>query len=519
MLFSSAAFIFVFLPVVLLGYHLASKMGSRVEFVWLAAASLFFYGYWDARYLFVLVGSILVNFLFAGKIAAASGDERRASAWLIAAVAANILLLVWYKYFFPTVGFLQSIGLQTPDWVAVALPLGISFFTFTQIAYLVDLSQGAAAKQGIISYVLFVTFFPHLIAGPIIHHSEMMPQFDARQRKGLQADDMALGMTWFILGLSKKVLLADRLGPLSDSLYAQPAALDPVATLIGVLAYAFQLYFDFSGYSDMALGLARMFSIKFPVNFNSPYKARNIIDFWSRWHMTLTRYLTAYLYNPISLYINRRRMALGKKISKRATRTLEGFAELVAFPTLATMFLAGIWHGAGLQFIVFGLLHGFYLTLNHAWRIFTPDRPKLQRLMPWPVAMALTGVGVVVGQVFFRASSVGDAMTVLGGLLHLHGGVSMAEGPAVGLVPSTSGFLMNPIHAVAAFVLCFVIVLGLPNTQEILGEAPRESGSERTLLKRLAWAPNFASATIMIALFAGCFLLLDASTSFLYFQF
>lgn len=519
MLFSSGVFIFLFLPVTLLGFHLASKIGKRAEFAWLAAASLFFYGYWDARYLFVLVGSILVNFWFSHRIANATDNEGKSRAWVFAAVSANILLLVWYKYFFPTITFLQSIGLQTPGWVEVALPLGISFFTFTQIAYLVDLSQGAAQRQNFVSYVLFVTFFPHLIAGPIIHHAEMMPQFEARTRRGLQIDDMALGMTWFVLGLSKKVLIADRFGPAADALYADPTALGFAATWIGVLCYAIQLYFDFSGYSDMALGLARMFSIKFPFNFNSPYKARNIIDFWARWHMTLTRWLTAYLYNPISLSINRRRMALGKTISKKANKTLAGFSELVALPTLITLVLAGIWHGAGLQFMVFGLLHGIYLTINQAWRIFTLDRPVLQRFMPWPVGMALTLAAVLVGQVFFRAASVGDAVVVLQGLLHLHGGVALAQGPAASLIPYTSSFLLNPVKAAGALAVCFAIVWALPNTQEILGQAPRESQHKHGALNWLVWTPNLRSAVITVGLFSCCFALLDASKSFLYFQF
>jgi alginate O-acetyltransferase complex protein AlgI len=519
MLFSSSVFIFMFLPATLLGFHITSKIGQRAEFVWLAAASLFFYGYWDSRYLFVLVGSILVNFWFSLQIANAAEDERKSRAWVVAGVTANLLLLLWYKYFFPTLGFLQSIGLQSPGWVEVALPLGISFFTFTQIAYLVDLSQGAAQRQSFVSYVLFVTFFPHLIAGPIIHHAEMMPQFEARKRRGLQADDMALGMTWFILGLSKKVLIADRFGPGSDALYAHPSAFGLTATWIGVLCYAIQLYFDFSGYSDMALGLGRMFSIKFPFNFNSPYKARNIIDFWARWHITLTRWLTTYLYNPISLRISRRRMALGKKISKNANRTLPGFLELVAQPTLITFFLAGVWHGAGLQFMVFGLLHGVYLTINHAWRVFASNRPILQRFIPWPIGMALTASAVLVGQVFFRAAGVGDAVTVLQGLFHLHNGVGFAQGPTANLIPWTSGFLLNPVKAAGALVFCFAIVWFLPNTQEILRQAPREGLHIPGILKSLCWTPNLGSALVMIALFTWCFALLDASKSFLYFQF
>ena len=312
MLFSSNVFIFFFLPVALIGYQLLGRFGRRAVFGWLSLVSLFFYGYWNPKYLFLLGASILLNFI-ASRVIARVASERAKTTALVAAITGNLLLLFWFKYLFPLLHFFHGVGWLSRDFGSVILPLGISFFTFTQIAYLIDLRQGEAEPQSPLSYLLFVSFFPHLIAGPIIHHSEMMPQFNAQRHSGLRADDMAVGTTWFLLGLAKKVLIADTFGPIADSLYYSPHRFGTQATWVGMLAYAVQLYFDFSGYSDMALGLARMFSITFPVNFNSPYKAANIIEFWQRWHMTLTRYLNLYLFNPIALSMSRRRIRLAKK--------------------------------------------------------------------------------------------------------------------------------------------------------------------------------------------------------------
>ena len=255
----------------------------------------------------------------------------------------------WYglNTLFPLLNFFNRHGLVHHGFPDAFLPLGISFFTFTQISYLIDLRQGIADRQGLISYTVFVTFFPHLIAGPMINAREIMPQLETLSPGGLRSDDMALGLSWFILGLGKKILIADRLAPLADALYAHPASFGLTSTWLGVICYAMQIYFDFSGYSDMALGIARMFSIRFPINFNSPYKAPSIIEFWQRWHMTLSRYLNEYLYTPILRVVNSRRMDAGKKVSHKAQVTLGGFSQMVFFPTMVTMFITGIWHGAG----------------------------------------------------------------------------------------------------------------------------------------------------------------------------
>jgi alginate O-acetyltransferase complex protein AlgI len=512
MLFSSIVFIFAFLPIVLLGFHLLGRLGRKVTFGWLGLASLFFYGYWSPKFLLLLGASILANFITAQQIARTKNEERKQSAWLWFGVCANLGVLIYFKYLFPLLGFMHNTGILSESFGTVILPLGISFFTFTQIAYLIDLKQGVAEPQDLISYNLFVTFFPHLIAGPIVHHSEMMPQFTDQRRFGLKADDVALGVSWFVMGLFKKVMIADRISPTADMVFTHPQGYGLAVTWVGVLCYSMQLYFDFSGYSDMALGLARMFSIRFPLNFNSPYKAANIIDFWQRWHMTLTRYLTLYVYNPVALWVNRRRIAAGKKTSKKATQTAEGFLSLIGLPTILTMFLAGIWHGAGLQFLLFGIIHGIYLSLNHAWRLLVSPNSPWRKLLPTPVSVLLTYGAVLIPQVFFRSNSSSDAMYIVGTMCGLHG-----KGPGPVSDSYTHAFSLS--RPILLLVACYFIVWAFPNTQELLGQTAGEKKASRTLLPSLQWRPTFAWGVGLAAAFFAVLLFLNASTSFLYFQF
>ena len=344
--------------------------------VWLGFMSLVFYAYWKPAIVFLLLASIAINYLAAELISRHIPNAVNVRVWLWLAICADLGLLGFFKYLFPFLNFASNVAGSSHHWTNVILPLGISFFTFTQIAYLVDLSQGDATRQDLASYVLFVTFFPHLIAGPILHHKDIMPQFQQDRDYRLRLDDVIVGLSWFIMGLGKKVLLADTFAHTAGLAYGAPGPLGFVLAWRGVLSYALQLYFDFSGYSDMALGLARMFSIDFPLNFSSPYKATNIIDFWQRWHITLTQYITSYLYSPLQFWISARRQEQGKKVSRKAQATLEGFTSLIAFPMMFTFLIAGIWHGAGLQYVVFGCLHGSYLTINHAWRLFGPKEEK-----------------------------------------------------------------------------------------------------------------------------------------------
>jgi alginate O-acetyltransferase complex protein AlgI len=505
MLFNSPEFIFCFLPLLLAGYAVFAKFGRGPVIGWLAIGSLAFYAYWKPAFLLVLVGSILTNYLLS-RLIWRWRARRSLQKWtVVLGVTLNLGALCYFKYLFPFLHFLSSQFGLLDDVGNVVLPLGISFFTFTQIAYLIDLSQDEAEPQGLPSYVLFVTFFPHLIAGPILHHGEIMPQFAHSDGFRLRWDDLSVGTSWFILGLAKKVLIADHLSPLADAAFAHPGELGALAAWLGVLNYSLQLYFDFSGYSDMAIGLARMFSIKFPFNFDSPYRARNIIDFWSRWHMTLTRYLTLYLYNPVSLWINRRRAAAGKPNSRKALRTLSGFSSLVAAPTFFTMLLAGIWHGAGFQFIIFGALHGLYLTINHAWRVVRTPESVLSRVLAWPpAAMLLTYLAVLVGQIFFRAGSTHEAVQMLGSMV---GGGSAGSGAPFA------------VQRAALVLLLYPVVWLLPNTQEILGQSPAPRPNILGASTLWHWRPNAAWAASLGVLSVGVLWYLTNVSSFLYFQF
>ncbi len=259
-------------------------------------------------------------------------------------------------------GFLHQFGVTSTNLGSILLPLGLSFFTFTQLGYLLDCQQGVAKENSFANYVLFVTFFPHLIAGPILHHREMMPQFADLSIYKLKLPNLAIGLTLFTVGLAKKVMIADSLSPFVERAFSHSAGLDLISSWMGALSFSLQLYFDFSGYSDMALGLGVMFGVRLPQNFNSPFKSKSIIEFWQRFHMTLTRYLTLFLYSPIGLWVRRKRLARNLPVNNKALSTAGGFASMVAFPTLLTMFFAGVWHGAGFNFVIFGTLHG---VLHH----------------------------------------------------------------------------------------------------------------------------------------------------------
>jgi alginate O-acetyltransferase complex protein AlgI len=376
-------------------------------------------------------------------------------------------------------------------------------------------------QQDLGSYTLFATFFPHLIAGPILHHAEVMPQFQQQKDYRLRADDLAVGLSWFSMGLFKKVLLADSFAPGADAAFTSYASLHAAGAWAGVLSYALQLYFDFSGYSDMALGLARMFSIDFPLNFSSPYKAASIIDFWARWHMTLTRYITVYLYNPAFLWISRRRQAMGKKVSRKAMATPAGFLTMIAIPTVFSLFIAGIWHGAGMQFLIFGLLHGAYLTINQAWRTFriahpgTSPQNKLRSRAKYIGSVLLTFLAVCVGHVFFRSPSVSVALSMLSGMLGLHHLAALSSSAIPPYHPTASRW--------ASLALGYIVVWAFPNTQQILlkfNPAIAVTKADSTPGPvNIFWRPNIAwGAALGLAFFYTVVKMQDPS-SFLYFQF
>jgi D-alanyl-lipoteichoic acid acyltransferase DltB (MBOAT superfamily) len=513
-LFTSYSFLFAFLPLALAGFFLAARTGGRrAGALWLIAASFVFYGWWNPAGVPLLALSIAGNY-GAGRLIASSADRPGLQGWVLGlAVAANLGALVWFKYLAWLLGLAGAPGWMAAPVSGVALPLGISFFTFTQILFLVDCQQGRARDSGPLDYVLFVTFFPHLIAGPILHHREMMPQFADPATYRFRSDNFAVGIGIFIVGMLKKCLIADPTGAGVAAAFAAPAALSMVEAWRASLSYSMQLYFDFSGYSDMAIGLGLMLNLRLPLNFNSPYKAAGIIAYWQRWHMTLTRTITLLIYNPIALAMTRRRAARGLGSHK----SLGGFASMVAMPTVVTMALAGIWHGAGAQFLVFGLLHAAYLSVNHAWRLWRPARSA--GAMRHAGSVVLTYLCVLVASVFFRAPSVDAAVAMLGAMAGAHGAGTLL--PSAGT--SMAGAWTGTSHDVAGMVwlaALFAIVWFTPNTQQIFAAA-------RPVLDRippgpmtwLRWRPSTGWAVALGLGGVVAVLAMGGSGEFLYFRF
>jgi D-alanyl-lipoteichoic acid acyltransferase DltB (MBOAT superfamily) len=516
MLFNSYLFLFAFLPIALIGYQVAGMFHRRAVVAWLGVLSLAFYAYWRPALLYILISSIAVNYLAAALISRRIRNNIRPRVWLTSAILIDLGALAYFKYLFPSLNFMSHAFGSATHWPDVVLPIGISFFTFTQIAFLVDLHQGIAKQQDLSSYVLFVTFFPHLIAGPILHHKEMMPQFGPDRRYQLHLPDLAVGFTWFLMGLGKKVLLADSFAQVADPIFGAHQPLRPIIASIGALTYCFQLYFDFSGYSDMALGLARMFSVNFPLNFNSPLKAESIIDFWQRWHMTLSRYITSYIYTPLQLKVRAHRQVRGKGVSRKDMAAPGAFLSLVAFPMMTTMFITGIWHGAGLQFVAYGVLHGSYLTVNHAWRLWfhkripDPNPRPLLRHVKRLFSTLLTFACVVVSFVVFRSNGMSHAISILSSIAGMHRNATFA-------LPGSLAPKM------ARIMVGFSIVWFLPNTQQILGRFKpsfQESAWETPpTYGRLIWVPNLGWAAAFGSLFLLALWNMQDPSTFLYFQF
>jgi D-alanyl-lipoteichoic acid acyltransferase DltB (MBOAT superfamily) len=503
-LFNSFIFLFAFLPVALCGYYLAAWVGRMPAASWLVAVSLVFYGWWEPRFVIVLLASIFYNYGLSRLIAWLEGRPALQSWTLALGIGGNLAVLFYYKYLFAILTFANVHHIVDTSFANVVLPLGISFFTFTQIGFLVDVRQGITRDRSFLNYLLFVTFFPHLIAGPILHNREMMPQYSEPKTYSFSSQNLAVGLTIFLIGLLKKCLLADPLSQTVASGFSGSGSLTTIAAWDVVLCYSLQLYFDFSGYSDMAIGLARMFNIRFPLNFNSPFKARNVVDYWQRWHMTLTRFITLYIYTPIALTIVRYRSASGKDTSRAAQSTFSGIVTMIAFPTVITMALAGVWHGAGLQFLVFGLLHGMYLTINHVVRILRGGTPVKETVWGVIWRVLLTYLAVLVGFIFFRASSVGSAVEILQAMAGF--------GAGGGNIPSLA-------HILWIMVLYF-IVWALPNTQQIMIEyAPALGRILPGHFPRLRWRESIWWSAAMGAAAALTIMGMGGSTEFIYFQF
>jgi D-alanyl-lipoteichoic acid acyltransferase DltB (MBOAT superfamily) len=502
-LFNSYAFLFVYLPLTLAGFFLIGRFSRALAAGWLALASLVFYGYWSVAYVPLLALSIVFNF-FVG--VALAGDGARRRALFIAGIAANLALLAYFKYADFFVANLNHLGAGlTPP--GVILPLGISFFTFTQIAFLVDVFQRKAAEPRFVHYCLFVTYFPHLIAGPVLHHKEMMPQFAREASYRFEWENFAVGFTIFFIGLAKKVLIADGIAEYARPVFEAPGkgiALSAVDAWGGALAYTFQLYFDFSGYSDMAIGLSRMMGVRLPLNFASPYKAPSIIEFWRCWHMTLSRFLRDYLYVPLGG--NRRGPA-------------RRYANL-----MITMVLGGLWHGANWTFVVWGALHGFFLLVNHAWRALGVKLPGGR-----VVSVALTFVCVVLAWVYFRADNIAHANAIVSAMFGANGvtlpyrwldklgaaGAWLAGHGVVFQNTSTfgGGMQMNWL------VICALIIWLAPNTQQLMRAYTPALGVVDDHGKGLCFRLNARWLAGAAALAVFGILSLTALSEFIYFQF
>ena len=505
MLFNSYIFIFLYLPIAFIGMFWLGRYSHRLAALWLGLASLTFYAAWDARFVLLLLASIAFNYgagywIGLRRVTDASKEpSKQAKKTLVAAISLNLILLGYFKYanfFLASAG--QLIGSHIPA-LDIILPLGISFFTFTQIAFLVDVYRGIAREFNFIHYLLFVSYFPHLIAGPVLHHKQMMPQFNNHSTYRINAEHVAVGLTIFVLGLAKKVLIADNLAEYATPIFN--AARDGQVLLlceswVGALAYTLQLYFDFSGYSDMAIGLSLMFNIRLPMNFNSPYKATSIIDFWRRWHMTLSTFLRDYLY-----------FTLGGNRKGPTRRYLN---------LMATMLLGGLWHGAGWTFVIWGGLHGVYLMINHGWR-------ELKKYWGWGdggrlaalAAGALTFIAVVVAWVFFRAENFSSAWAMLSGMTGGNGVLKK----------------WGPVREGLKIILpCLILVWQLPNVRQMLAnykptwddmaggnEIPRLP--QGRLSNWLTWRLTPVHAAIIGSLFFLCSASLTKVSEFLYFQF
>jgi len=527
MLFNSYVFLFGFLPIVFISYYMACSFShSAARFV-LIIASFAFYYWWSPTFTILLATSIAFNYLCVVAILRLGNRPALQGAALTFGIASNLALLGYFKYLFPLLHWLGDISgttIVSPGANAI-LPLGISFFTFTQIGYLIDTKVGASQNRDPLDFALFVTFFPHLIAGPILHHREMMPQFADQATYRFKLENVAIGLSIFVLGLAKKVLIADQLSPVVVSAFGRAHEIQFFGAWLGAISYTIQLYFDFSGYSDMAVGLARLFGIRFPANFDSPYKTTSIIAFWQRWHMTLTRYLNLYLYEPMALWITRRRMRLGKPINRRATATPSGFYSMVVIPIFYTMGIAGVWHGAGPQYLAFGLLHASYLTINQAARVFN-IRPSTWIRVPSPLLapakVGVTFLAVVIAFVFFRSPSLSDAFAILTAMAGTNGielkSRHIAYLDTTVLLPSTSGLMS--ISTLSSLAIALFIVWALPNVNQIFSRSePVLTGVSDPRPKFLQWRPSASWAIVAGAIGAIALLFIGGRSEFLYFQF
>lgn len=501
MLFNSFVFLLVFLPLVLAAFYASRKwVSARASLAVLVVASFIFYGYWNPVYLLLLVGSILTNY----EIGRHLNGNNPPRILLILGIALNLSLLGYFKYTNFLIDNANSFFGLSIEITAIILPLAISFFTFQQIAYLVDCYKQTVQERDFLSYCLFVSFFPQLIAGPIVHHKEIMPQFARMASHPKLRPNFGAGLTLLIIGLFKKVVIADNFAVYASRFYdsAGESSFYIGDAWVAALSYHFQIYFDFSGYSDMAIGLGLLFGIVLPINFNSPYKSLSIVDFWRRWHMTLSRFLRDYLY-----------IVLGGNRKGSRRRYLNLFV---------TMLLGGLWHGAAWTFIVWGGLHGSYLVFNHGWQVLC-GKLNITKLMENRLyrvfCLLLTTLAVIVAWVYFRAPDMTVANQTL---MAMFGAGEKGFSGAYGSYISTTGFSafvnlvadsrLSPASMMPPFfIAAFIFTVCLPNAAQLFNLIDAGGG--------IQWRPTFgwaaASGFMLCCSLVGMF----GVSEFIYFQF
>jgi D-alanyl-lipoteichoic acid acyltransferase DltB (MBOAT superfamily) len=481
MLFNSYEFIFLFLPVTFAGYFFIHHKGwHQGAFLWLLGASCFFYAYWNPVYLLLFASSVLANYFFGQLLASQKWHKLPL---LVGGITANLLALAYFKYADFFILNVNTVTGSSYDFLHLLLPLGISFFTFNQIAYLVDIYHKQAPRGSLTLYGLFVSFFPHLIAGPIVHHKEMMPQFALPDSWKINYRNVCLGLLIFIAGLFKKVVIADSLAPWANAGFDATHTLTFFEAWISTLAYTFQIYYDFSGYSAMAIGLGLLFNIQFPQNFNAPYKALNIQDFWRRWHMTLSRFLREYVYIPLG----------GNRFGSFRT-FFNGFLVFA---------VAGLWHGASWTFVVWGVLHGLAVGFFGLWK-------KIGIPLPKAVSWTLTFLFVVVTWIFFRSPSLEKSLSMVRSLLGLEGvSLPVALNGMIAL-PGVSFEGIFTWAGLGTFVVP-VALLCVAGAYAFLGSTISQI-SER-------FTPNVKWFAGMIVVFLMCLYFMNTVSEFLYYNF
>ncbi|WP_227394423.1 MBOAT family O-acyltransferase [Jeotgalibacillus aurantiacus] len=480
MLFNSYVFILCFLPVVIVSYYLLLKLDNKLySRLLLVLGSLYFYSFWNINYLPLILISILINYVIAIVINRVQRTILK-KIYLVAGIVFNISLLGYFKYFDFFIESTNQFFQTNLPLLEIALPLAISFFTFQQIAYIVDSYRGETAHYNFVDYSLFVTFFPQLIAGPIVHHSEMISQFKDKANAKFNSHNFASGLFIFSIGLAKKVLIADTFAQYANDGYSNLASLTVVDSWITTLAYTLQLYFDFSGYCDMAIGLALLFNFRIPVNFNSPYKSLNIQEFWRRWHITLGRFFTQYVYIPLG----------GSK--KGPVRTYINL--------FLIFFISGFWHGAGWTFIVWGVMHGVASIIYRAW---SKGKVRLPKVIAW----GITFLFVHVAWVYFRAPDLSTANLMVSNMfnvraLDLPPGISAALSNLLNMNFQSADYFFN-LTIVLYLAIGYVIVFFTRNSIERLN----------------TFEPNVRTGIAASVFFVISLLYLTRVSEFIYFNF